>query len=138
MMELECRRVATQRTLDEWRGRLFDWSTGATCAHLARDQMVHMGHKPPKIPKFDSASGAIRALKKRGWDNVADMLDDLLERIPPAMMRVGDIGIVPGQDNLESVLISAGPFKLMGWHPETGQFVVYDKGIGELTGAWRV
>lgn len=141
-MELEYRRQATQKTLDKWRGRVFSWGENdavtLTCAHLAQDHIHNMGGETPQMPEFNSATGAIRALKGMGFDSIADMLDSFLERIPPAMMRVGDIAITPGQDNLESILILAGPLKLMGWHAETGDFVLYDKGMDAVTGAWRV
>lgn len=137
-MELERRRLATQATLDRYRGKVFDWSTGITCVHLARYHLKNMGHKPPTMPRFRSALGAKKVLKERGWASVSDMLDTMLVRIAPAQMLLGDLAIVPGQEGLDAILISAGPLKLMGWHPETGEFVLYDNGLSEVTGAWRV
>lgn len=137
--EMDRRRVATQKTLERYRGKTFDWSRGVTCVHLARFHLKNMGHKPPTLPRFRSALGAKKALKERGWTSVENMLDSLLPRLPaPAFMRLGDLAIVEGQDGLDCILVSAGPLKLMGWHPETGAFVVYDGGIDQVTGAWRV
>lgn len=137
-MELERRRVATEKTLARYRGKVFDWSKGITCVHLARAHLRNMGHKPETLPRFRSALSAKKALKERGWSSVADMLDSMMPRIAPAQMLLGDLAIVPGQEGLDAILISAGPLKLMGWHPETGAFVLYDDGISEVTGAWRV
>lgn len=134
-MELERRRIATQKTLDAWRGRTFDWATGSTCAHLAHDHLTNLGHDLPPMPAFTTSTGAIRALKERGWSTVEEMLDSLLEPIAPARMLVGDIGIIPGQDGLESIVISTG-FKMMAWHQD-GRFVLSCDGIEALQGAWR-
>lgn len=136
--EMERRRRATQFTLDRFRPKVFDWSRGITCIHLAWCQLRQMGHKPPTLPRFRSALAAKRALKERDFDTVEAALDSLLPRIAPAQMLLGDLASVPGQEGLDCILVCAGPQKLMGWHPETGAFVLYDGGMDELTGAWRV
>lgn len=138
MIELERRRIATEKTLGRYRHKVFDWSAGITCVHLARFHLKNMGHKPPTLPRFRSALGAKKALKERGWASVAEMLDSMMPRIAPAQMMLGDLAIVPGDSGLESILVCAGPFKLLGWHPEDGTFVVYDGGNAEVEGAWRV
>src|SRR5690606_24837107 len=69
--ELERRRAAVEMTLARYRGKPFDWSRGITCVHLARAHLRNMGHKPPTVPRFRSALGAKRALKERGWNDVA-------------------------------------------------------------------
>ena len=97
-----------------------------------------MNHKPPMLPRIRSALAAKRALKERGWANVEAMLDALLPRIAPAQMMLGDLASVSGTDGLDCILICAGPFKLLGWHPEDGRFVTYDGGNAEVAGAWRV
>ena len=136
--ELERRRRATQATLDRYRAKQFSWARGITCVHLARAQLKNMGHRPPTLPRFRSALAAKRALADRNWGSVSDMLDQLLLPIAPAMMRVGDLAVVPGTEGLDSILICAGHPTLLGWHPETGEFVIYDGGFEQLTGAWRV
>ena len=136
--ELERRRIATEKTLGRYAGKVFDWSKGITCVHLARGHMKNMGHKPQTLPRFRSAFGAKKALKANEWESVEAMLDSMLLRIAPAQMLLGDLAMVPGQEGLDCILVSAGPMKMMGWHPETGEFVLYDDGISEVTGAWRV
>ncbi len=135
MIDLERRRIAAQETLNAWRGRTFDWD-GSSCAHLAYDHLTNMGRDLPTMPKFTTATGAVRALKERGWGTVEAMLNDLLEPIAPAQMLVGDIGVIDGQDGLESIVISTG-FKMMAWHPD-GRFVLSGDGLDALKGAWRV
>lgn len=139
-MELERRRIATQSTLDLFRGSSFAWGDddALTCVHVAYWHLWMMGHELPALPTLKSPLAAKRALAKRGWDSVEAMLDSLLDRISPAMMLLGDLAVVPGQDGLDAILVSAGPLKLMGWHAESGEFVLYDNALAEITGAWRV
>ena len=131
------RQDATQRTLDRYRPKVFDWRTGITCVHLARFHLKAMGHSVPTVPRIRSALAARRALQDRGWDSVTAMLDSMLPRIAPAQMLLGDLAAVPGSDGFDSILICAGPQKVMGWSAVDGTFVVYDGGIGDLAAAWR-
>lgn len=136
--ELERRRVATTKTLARYRGKVFDWSKGITCVHLARAQLKAMGHKPPTLPRFRSALGAKRALKERGWESVEAMLDSMLPRIAPAQMRLGDIAAVPGDKGLDALFVCAGPLKLFGWREDHPALVILDVSLDDLTAAWRV
>jgi len=138
MIELVRRQQATQKTLDRYRAKVFDWQTGVTCVHLARFHLKNMGHKVPTLPRIRSALSAKRALKERGWDSVEQMLDSILVRITPAQMMLGDVAIVPGDGGLDSILVCAGPFKLLGWSAIDGTFVAYDGGNADVSGAWRV
>lgn len=137
MSDLLRRQQATQKTLDRYRPKVFDWRTGVTCVHFARFHLKAMGHKVPTVPRIRTALAAKRAMKANGWDSVEAMLDSLLPRIAPAMMLLGDLAVVPGEDGFASIMVCAGPQKVMGWHQESGQFVVYDGGIGDLAAAWR-
>lgn len=137
MSEMIRRQQATQATLDRYRPKVFDWRTGVTCVHLARFHLKQMGHKVPTVPRIRSALAAKRAMLANGWDSVEAMLDAMLPRIAPAAMLLGDLAVVPGEDGFCSIMICAGPQKVMGWHAETGAFVVYDGAIGDLSAAWR-
>lgn len=135
--EGERRRIGTQKTRDRFFGQRFDWKAGMHCVTLAHAHLRNMGKRPPKLPKVTSPDEARAALKERGWNSVTAMLDDLLERIPPAMMRTGDIGVVEGSEGFESVVILLGPRKVLGWHPSGAEVVIYDTGLDVLDGAWR-
>lgn len=138
-MEMEERRVATQKTLDAWRGKRFDWnaSLSATCAHLLAAHMRNRGHQPPEVPEFQTIRGAIRALNSLGWENLTEMLDELLERRPSvSFMRLGDIALAPGEGPLDAVFICAGPLKVFGWHETRDEVVVMDVALDKLIGAW--
>jgi hypothetical protein len=137
-MTLEERRVATERTLARFRSKVFDWRTGTTCVHLARTHLRNMGHRPATVPRIRSALAARRALKANGWQSVEDMLDSMLPRIAPAQRLLGDLAVVPGGEGMGSIMIALSATKLLGWHPETGAMVIYDGGVEDLTGCWRV
>lgn len=136
--EGERRRVGTQKTRDQFFGERFDWAKGMHCVKLAHAHLRNMGKRPRNLPTVKSPEQAQEALAERGWSSVADMLDELLERIPPAMMRTGDIGVVEGSEGFESVVILLGPRKVLGWLPDGAEVVIYDTGLDALGGAWRV
>lgn len=138
LAELEWRKRATKKTLAEYRNKAFDWSAGVTCVHLCWAHLKHMGHRPPKLPKFDSALAAKRALGEAGFGSVTALLDSMLERIPPAFMRLGDVAVVEGSDGMDSIVICTGPLALLGWLPDGSKMEVYLGNIADVTGAWRV
>jgi hypothetical protein len=132
------RQRAMNRTLARFANKSFSWPEGRTCVHLLRWHLKHMGRKVPAVPKFASAAAARKALKERGWADVPAMLDELLERIPPAMMVLGDIAVVPGE-GLDAILICAGARRVFGWHEEGGERpVMIEPDMDQIIGAWRV
>lgn len=129
----------TKRTLQQWRGVTFDWAGPTTCVHLAHSHLTGMGHALPEIPAFDSPLAAAREMQVRGWDSVADMLDQFLTRRPaPAYMRLGDVGIIRGAGGLDAIFICAGPFKYFGWREDHPDLVLLDITAGDLEVAWEV
>ena len=136
--ELERRRLATEKTLARYGGKVFDWSKGVTCVHLARAHLKNMGHKPETLPRFRSVLGAKKALKAHDWDSVGVMLDSMLVRIAPSQMMLGDLAIVPGDSGLDAIFVCAGPLKVFGWREDKPEMVLLDIDLNELTGAWRV
>jgi hypothetical protein len=138
MNDLLRRKEATEATLARYRGKVFDWSKGITCVHLARCQMRKMGHKPPTLPRFRSMLGAKQALQERGWNTVEDMLDSMLPRIAPSRMLLGDLAVAPSGEGLGSIMVCAGPHKLLGWREDAPELIILDVKLNELSGAWRV
>jgi len=139
MIELERRRVATEKTLKRYRKKVFDWSRGITCVHLARFHLRAMGHRPETLPRIRSALAAKRALKARGWESVEQMLDSMLPRIAPAQMMLGDLTVLPSEDGLSAIFVCAGPQKAFGWAEEQPELAVVDvQNLDGLRGAWRV
>ena len=139
--EGEKRRAATQATLDKFRGTPFDWAEGRHCVKLAHYHLRQMGMRSPNLPtlpRIKSALSAKKALKERGWDSVGDMFDAVLERIPPAKMKLGDVATVEGGNGLDAVFICAGPRRLFGWREDQPVAVVLEVPLDQVSGAWRV
>lgn len=135
-MNLAQRAAVTQATWNKYRGRAFDWK-GATCVHVLRSHLRAMGHKPPKMPSFQSPIGAKRALKAMGADDLADLMRGLgLLEIGAAEMIVGDVAILPGDEGFDAIVICAGG-KFMGWHGAAAEFQGIDDVRPHIIAAFR-
>jgi hypothetical protein len=137
MFDLARRAAETQKVVDRFRGRPFDWATRSTCIHLARAQMRALGHRPPAIPDFRSPRGALTALKGTGHENLEQLLDAMLPRIAPLAMIVGDLALVPGEAPFDALAISAGGTLLM-YHQEAVGLANVKDALSRVTAAWRV
>lgn len=131
MSELERRRVALEATLAKYRGRKLDFCR-ADCARMIRFHLLQMGHKPPPLPRYRSAVGAVRAMKETG--GISAVLDSFLPRIPYARMLPGDVAILEGTDGMEAATICLG-HKLWGWHQHSEEPV--NMVFSEIAAAWR-
>ena len=153
--DLVRRQTAADATLRKYRRRDFDWRTMTTCVAMAWFHLKKMGRKPPKIPLYRSPLGALRVLKQLGSATCADLVDQVpgLERIAPAMMRVGDLVLVPGclgadeEDSpaamalaaIGTVAICAGPQRIFGWRADQGpRLVVLAVDYAQIEAAGRV
>lgn len=137
MLDLAQRVAATDKVVTRFRRRPFDWSARATCIHLARAQARAMGHRPPAVPDFRSARGAVTALRATGHDTLEALLDSMFPRIPPAAMLVGDLCIVPGEAGLDAIAISAGG-ALMMYHQDAEGLANVKEALPHVTAAWRL
>ncbi len=130
---------ATSRTAAHFANKPFDWD-GASCIHLAHVHATNMGHEVPPLPMFRSRQGALRGLLKTGHHTLESLMDSLFERIPPAQMLVGDIGMLPGEDRrLRALVIYDGHKSVAGWHEADPTRLVWIKNIqSDLVAAWRL
>lgn len=131
------RQEALTATMERYRHRAFDWETGATCVHMLRFHLKKMGHKVPAVPKLSGPVAAKRELKKRGWDSVEAMLDDLLEPIAVAAMLPGDVSVVPGEGGIEAVYISLGSTAI-GYAEDVEGLALFTEPGKVFEKAWRV
>lgn len=138
MIEAIRRQQAAQAAVDRFKGQ--PWELGKNdCVRLAAFVLRRMGHRPQlgKAGSYSTGAGALRALKRAGFDTLAEALDGLgLQRIPAADARVADIVMVPGEAPLDGALmIAVGNGRLLGFHE--------DSAIGEVlqptrfVAAWR-
>lgn len=137
MNNLLHRKAATQATMDKYRGKVFSWSAGITCVHMAKFHLRQMGHRSPTLPRIRSELAARKAMKERGWTDVTAMLDSILPRIAPAQMLLGDLCTAVSGDGIGAIFINVGPRKVMGWREDAPDLVVLDISLDELNGAWR-
>lgn len=144
--ELALRAVQTEMVIEALRDVPFNWN-GASCIHLARAQAFALGHQVPRVPRFKTARGAMRALKKQGAASVAELLDQWFPRHPaPAFARVGDLVLLPGEDaegNLDhrigAVCIADGQGNLFGWHnSDLSRLSVIKWAQANAVAAWRL
>lgn len=132
----------TQRVVDKFRGREFDWDSGATCLHLAREQARQFGHrKLPIVPPLAGPLDALRAIRAQGVETLAELLDRHFQRLPaPAFAWVGDLVMGPAPENgLAAVGIVDGVGNVIGWHEGAGSELATIKFAGAfLTAGWRL
>ncbi len=111
------------------------------CTKLVRALLVSMGHtKLPKPKPYKNAIGAKRELTRLGFASLEQMMDTLLERITPAAMLVGDIGLIPADPDDaagdETLVVSLGN-KYWGWHPDQLALAVLVIDPDNIKAAWR-
>lgn len=143
MPDLIRRQDATNRTLGKFRHKAFDWAEKATCAHLAAFHLRQMGHRPPLVPKFRSALGAVRAMKGLGFETSEQILDSVgtISRIAPAFMMMGDLAVTEGGGDLAGVgaiAVCLGPLRILGWREDHPKMVVLEVTLDQLQAAWRL
>jgi hypothetical protein len=90
------------------------------------------------MPSIRSALTAKRALKDMGFDDLPAYLDSQFERIPPAMMRMGDVVAMPGDNDWCGILIRGSVTKYLGFHEDAQGCTVLEADIGQAIGAWRL
>ena len=133
--------IATDKIATEWMGRSFRLGTH-DCAHLVMAMREEIG-APITFKggaKYSTEAGAIRALKKLGYNDIDHACDALLgTRLEtPMFAHYGDVVMVPGEGSLAGglgvmlndgrVLIAAAPegvepfFQALGHvDPKTGK-----------------
>lgn len=133
------RRVdATQATLDRFKDVPFEWGR-FDCVRMAAHLLRQAGYKPSLSAggTYRSLLGAKKALKKAGFDTLADALDSLgLERITPAATVVGDIIEWPSENELAALGIALGNGRMVAYHPDSAGACVLQP--VEFVAAWRV
>ena len=146
--EMARREQAVKATEAKYGGRAFDWKGKATCLHLTSFHLRRMGKRPPPLPQVGSPLAARRELAKRGWANVAEMLDGIgLQRIAPAFLRLGDLVVIAGDTDedgepvmgLGAIFVSTGERHFIGWADELAPLARIDVFNPDgLLGAWRI
>lgn len=137
------RQRAMEATMTRFAGQNFKLGK-ADCIQLVRFHLVKMGHRGlPSTGKYKAEAGAKAALESQGVKTVEELLDKYLERIAPAAMLPGDIGLVEAEEGAPAwragtVVIQLPGRKLLGWHPDSALLAVVEPSVqAPFIGAWR-
>lgn len=140
--EMVRRQQALEKTMTRFAGKTQKLGT-ADCIQLVRAHLRNMGHrKIPATGQYGTPAGAVRALKKTGFDTFEALFDSLLPRIAPAAMLAGDIALVEAAPDETAIgggtmVISVGR-KFIGWHPSQPELAVIEPTVEQpFIAAWR-
>jgi hypothetical protein len=137
-MEMVRRAAAAQATLDKFKGKPFHFGS-MDCAQLVAFHLRKMGHKPKlaKAGRYSSALGAKKALKRLGYETLAEAMDgNGFERIPPAAAIVGDVIEMPGLEGPGALAVALGNGRAVAYHEDAIGAVVVQP--SQMLAAWRV
>lgn len=132
------RTAATQATLDEFVGKPFRWGR-SDCARLVAAHLRRLGYtvRVPSAGSYACARSALKALRARGFESMAEALDAIgLERIAPIEAVAGDIVQGESGDVFGALGVKLGNGRLLGYHEHAvGAAVLQEV---DLKLAWRV
>lgn len=138
MTDATKRADATQRTLNEWKDRPFEWGK-ADCAKMASSHLRRFGHNPKiaKAGSYHSPLTAKAALKRYGHASLEAAIDAVgLERIGPAFSNVGDLALIEADHPMGCLCVCIGPNQWLALHEDVEGFTIIS--ILEFITAWRV
>lgn len=111
----------------------------ADCVRMLRTLLVKLGYsRLPRLPRYDTLAGAVRALRERGWNSTPELIDEILpgRRIAPAEMWLGDVAVAPDESGLGAIWVAIGGGRMLGWIDGSDKAAVIEPLTIEA--AWRV
>jgi len=119
MIAMIRRQQAAQAAVNRFKGEPLIFGKN-DCVRMAALVLRKMGRRPQlgKAGSYSSAIGAAHALKRAGYDNLAEALDALgLQRIPPAAALVADLVMLPADGPFGGALtVAVGNGRVLGYH----------------------
>lgn len=134
------RRDAAQATLDAYRGKPLAYGRH-DCARMAAMALRHLGYKPglAKAGAYNSAAGALRALKRRGFDSLPAALDAIgLPRIAFAAGLPADIVQLRSDGHLDALGVLLGNGRVLAFSPHDGRAGVAQLNADDVLCCWKV
>lgn len=124
-MKIISRVTVTEDTLSKFIGSKFKWGSN-DCTTIAYKHLRKMGHKVKKSghSKYNTLIGAQRALKEMGFTDTSDAMDYYLERIPYALIQVGDLVGLDGESGMTAITVYVGNGRVLGFSENTDECVV--------------
>lgn len=120
------RRVAAAQAIhDRVRGKPHRWARN-DCGRMVGLHARNLGYKLelPRLDAYRTPAGALKWLKRRGYDSLEARLDDLWPRISPAAVLVGDVLALESVDALAALVIHMGQGQYLGFHEDTDEAVL--------------
>lgn len=119
LTDLEQRQAIAQAALKVFLGQPFQPGKH-DCVRLAAFVLRQRGKRPglARGGSYRSMIGAYRALRRAGFETLADALDTMgLQRIPPAAALPCDIIMVPAEGPFDGALhVAVGNGRTIGYH----------------------
>jgi hypothetical protein len=133
-MDLIARVMATQKTVDMFKGRAFA-NGQADCAQLVLAHAKHMGRKID-APRYGDIKSAAGALRQMGFATLGQAMDAHFRRIERNQILAGDIIEVPGDNGFSSLMIAVGNGRTIGFHESIPHCDVLQPLM--ISGVWRI
>lgn len=134
------RTKVAQMAVDKYKEKPFSFRDNRDCGKMAIFVTNKLGVGPFKIStfgKYTTAAGALKAIKKQGYDNLIDLMDQNFPVIAPAAALPCDIVAIPSEDDAIGALgISLGNGMVLAYHEEHSGAVVGS--LEQSIKAWRV
>ncbi len=143
-MHLHNRAPIIQQFIDGWYDVNFEWGM-RDCVCLAVSALWVLGFKVNfKTGMYKNETGAIRAIRKAGYNNLIEAIDDqeFLERVPVASAVIGDIiGMkLPEIEIWPALAIAVGNGRVLGFYDHGDGFnkcIIMQPKILDDCIAWR-
>ena len=133
------RQQAAQAAVARFKGQPLIYGKN-DCVRLAAFVLRKMGHRPQlaKAGSYSTALGAVRALERAGYEDLAAAVDALgLPRIAPAAAWVADLVLLPAEGPFGGALsVAVGNGRVLGYHEDVGGADILQP--VQYLAAWRV
>lgn len=140
-MTMIARVAAAEAVLARFNGAPLVWGH-TDCARLAAASLRALGHRVSlgRFGRYSSAAGALRALKRQGFDGLDAAIDaQLLPRIPPAAALPGDLVALPSDEpGWPALTVALGNGRVLGFREKDGALVCGVLQPNQWLCAWRV
>lgn len=135
MSDLIRRRDSVEALIRQYSGAPFAWGRN-DCVRLVARHLRALGHRVSlvKAGSYRSELGAVRALKRAGFDRLEDALDARFVRINPAEAFVGDIIGLESGGEWPALTLACGHGRVFGFISDVAA-VMQPKSFKT---AWRV
>ena len=97
----------------------FEWGTHDCALFAAGAVKAQTGKDPARglRGRYSTAAGAMKHLRKLGYDRIEDLAAERLEEISPAFAQVGDLAVLDGDGEIGALGVVQGE-RIYVLHPD--------------------